>query len=667
MKTFPLFGKTLTFTEKELKYTEILRKYTRLSEQYRKKYETAYKKFGDWETLWEQGEALGNEYIAEAAEEVVKAYVANGKYDYVADEALCCCKEYFEWKGLWLDIEDVLTKFYEQYADVQKFRNLRKQNRSRVGTVGFGVKGTIGAAIANEAANAATGLMHDFINSLATSSDYARIKRHMQKWYQNDGLRNKILDTFQNVIFALRQSEESLYDIDHEDYLPRDSKRADALLDNLQYIEPDKQQDILIEILQLNPYCREAYEQLLEQYGDPNAEVYALLQVFPVYDEQKLVHNTIKKARKAVNSQVDFDSMQAVQRKALYEFVCELERLYHPSVIANDYASQNYISKIKNMLVTVQHQKYASFDEAEAVRKDFDNFGKQIGNIYAFSDERLSSFISQLKAYNQKFPNSVNKFCERADEEEKRRRSVHSITFDTLEQAKQAEKVRVAANKVLSAARGQSINKINAALIELDALVKDYPPDLLQDIILEARENLQKATDLIKRLIPLLHEMLQQEKDMEVSRRLEQQYRDVNYDDMSRENYDKLVALRQELAANYNEREARSVISRLNDFISLYDNIVAEQKKLIAELEQKAQQIPSGGIFYIIFRTMIRAAVCFGILYMLFRFLFNIWGGIIAFITVCYFFGMTYEKWAIYKEGKQAMEELKKVDRFWER
>ena len=158
---------------------------------------------------------------------------------------------------------------------------------------------------------------------------------------------------------------------------------------------------------------------------------------------------------------------------------------------------------------------------------------------------------------------------------------------------------------------------------------------------------MQKATDLIKRLIPLLHEMLQQEKDMEVSRRLEQQYRDVNYDDMSRENYDKLVALRQELAANYNEREARSVISRLNESISLYDNIVAEQKKLIAELEQKAQQIPSGGIFYIIFRTMLRAAVCFGILYMLFRFLFNIWGGIIAF--------------------KQAVEELKKVDRFWER
>ena len=73
MKTFPLFGKTLSFTEKELKYTEILQKYTKLSEQYREKYEIAYQNFGDWQTFWEQGESVGNKYIAEAAEEVAKA------------------------------------------------------------------------------------------------------------------------------------------------------------------------------------------------------------------------------------------------------------------------------------------------------------------------------------------------------------------------------------------------------------------------------------------------------------------------------------------------------------------------------------------------------------------------------------------------------------------
>ena len=108
----------------------------------------------------------------------------------------------------------------------------------------------------------------------------------MQQCYQNDEFKDQILDSFQNVIFALRKSEESLYDIHREDYLPKDRKRADALLGNLQYIELDKQLDVLIEILQLNPYCSEAYEQLLTQYGDPQAEVYTLLQAFPVYDEQ---------------------------------------------------------------------------------------------------------------------------------------------------------------------------------------------------------------------------------------------------------------------------------------------------------------------------------------------------------------------------------------------
>lgn len=639
MKTFPLFGKTLSFTEKELKYTEILQKYTKLSEQYREKYEIAYQNFGGWQTFWEQGESVGNKYIAEAAEEVVKAYVAHGTYDYVADEALCGCKEYFEWKSLWLDIEDVLTKVCEQYTDVQNFRNLRKQNRSRVNTVGFGVKGAIGAAIANEAANAATGLMHDFINSLATSSDYSKIKKKMQQCYQNDEFKDQILDSFQNVIFALRKSEESLYDIHREDYLPKDRKRADALLGNLQYIELDKQLDVLIEILQLNPYCSEAYEQLVTQYGDPQAEVYTLLQAFPVYDEQGLIYHLIENVD---ITPADLAASDSTHRKILAEATEELEQTFAPSIMKDHADYQAKLQNIKSILTTVCNHTYPSFAEAEKARDARSKFTHQVGNLSQITYEQLVTLIDQLKECDLQFPKTVDDYCSAANKEELKRRTVHTVTFDTFEQAEEARRIRNSAKDMLSAAKNKSIAEMKNMVPKMQDLSKGFSDLLIQDIVDELNDFIKKS-----------------ELKAANAENMKRFGSDIDFNDMSQENHRKLVNLRHYIEKNYDKAESKEIVDKLSDSIYRYNMMAEEERKTVENLQQKVQEVPAGSIVSIVFMTIIRAIVCFGIMAAAAIFAFNFIGAVIAFFALCYFLATTYEKFSAYSESRKAGAELR--------
>lgn len=639
MKTFPLFGKTLSFTEKELKYTEILQKYKKLSERYREKYATAYQNFGNWETLWEQGESLGNKYIAEAAEEVVKAYVAHGTYDYVADNALCGCKQYFEWKSLWLDIEDTLTKSCEQYTDVQNFRNLRKQNRSRVTTVGFGVKGTIGAAIANETANAATGLMHDFINSLATLSDYSKIKKNIQKLYRNDGFKNHILTIFENVILALSDAEEQLYDIHREDYLPRDHKRAQALLGNLQYIESDKQLDVLIEILQLHPYCSEAYEQLLNRYGDPHAEVYDLLQAFPVYDEQSLIYHSIENVD---IMPADFAAVDSAHRKILAEATEGLEQTFAPSIMKDHADYQAKLQNIKSVLTTVGNHTYPSFEAAEKARDARSKFTHQVSNLSQITYEQLVILIDQLKKCDLQFPNTVDDYCNAANKEELKRRTVHTITFDTFEQAEEARRIRSSAKDMLSAAKNKSIAEMKDIVPKMQDLSKGFSDSLIQDIVDELNDFIKKS-----------------ELKAANAENMKRFGSDIDFNDMSQENHRKLVDLRHYIEKNYDKAESKEIVDKLSDSIYRYNMMTEKERKTVENLQQKVQEVPAGSIVSIIFMTIIRAIVCFGIMAAAAIFAFNFIGAVIAFFALCYFLATTYEKFSAYSESRKAGAELR--------
>ena len=134
---------------------------------------------------------------------------------------------------------------------------------------------------------------------------------------------------------------------------------------------------------------------------------------------------------------------------------------------------------------------------------------------------------------------------------------------------------------------------------------------------------------------------------------------DIDFNDMSQENHRKLVNLRHYIEKNYDKAESKEIVDKLSDSIYRYNMMAEEERKTVENLQQKVQEVPAGSIVSIVFMTIIRAIVCFGIMAAAAIFAFNFIGAVIAFFALCYFLATTYEKFSAYSESRKAGAELR--------
>lgn len=188
-------------------------------------------------------------------------------------------------------------------------------------------------------------------------------------------------------------------------------------------------------------------------------------------------------------------------------------------------------------------------------------------------------------------------YCSAANKEELKRRTVHTVTFDTFEQAEEARRIRNSAKDMLSAAKNKSIAEMKNMVPKMQDLSKGFSDLLIQDIVDELNDFIKKS-----------------ELKAANAENMKRFGSDIDFNDMSQENHRKLVNLRHYIEKNYDKAESKEIVDKLSDSIYRYNMMAEEERKTVENLQQKVQEVPAGSIVSIVFMTIIRAIVCFGIM-----------------------------------------------------
>lgn len=246
-------------------------------------------------------------------DEIVKIAILKKNYDIDRDTLLN--KYGDEWIRPW---DEACLNFLEKYAEIilegeneKQYREFRKMTRSQSMGVGVGFSGVIQSAVATEAANAITGLMHGTFNFIANARTNARTNAQKIELYKKE--KERILNAFSKSLIVILDNVCVFFNVPIRPGL--DSARSESIGNNIKakmipYADIPK---CALKMLEHWPYGVDGYGWYLAFCGDRNLGLQSMADFFGCGDYlRKLKHEHL------LDDYLEFDiSDYRSMRKAL--------------------------------------------------------------------------------------------------------------------------------------------------------------------------------------------------------------------------------------------------------------------------------------------------------------------------------------------------------------
>lgn len=178
-KTFPLYGKTVTFTEQQMLYYELKDGFTPLAQKQYRWYMTAFDNYGSkLEQYISECDTLFNRALQPVCEWGIKSLSSHGNYDYTV--ASLTKKLYEEVKDGFEEIKDHLEEvgsaLDEEAAERANYREVRKKYRDKAyGSYHYNLIRRAASSAAAGAANLASGTAHSVANAIGNAGDKLQV------------------------------------------------------------------------------------------------------------------------------------------------------------------------------------------------------------------------------------------------------------------------------------------------------------------------------------------------------------------------------------------------------------------------------------------------------------------------------------------------------------
>lgn len=301
MKEFKLGNETLTVSDGLEQYNELHHQYVESANEACETFKKIYTEQNrDMEDVKYRGERQIEKSLEQTYFVSLRHFLDHDIYDIDRDLFAQYCKE-----QKYLPVYDVHKNNLMKLAQVDAYveseaqrRELRKANRSHPAWFANGLSGMISATILDGVTYSVSGALHSGVNAIGNWRTQKQAQEARNQIYQDDNTLEEYLSAIYQSAYQTHYGYidqlEQRQDIHVEKYEPQNQRSALAMHNNIAMLQPKKEkaQKIAAQMLSLDPYQREYYQNLIQNYGDPNGEIQKIGEFF--YMDMESVKRTLQ-------------------------------------------------------------------------------------------------------------------------------------------------------------------------------------------------------------------------------------------------------------------------------------------------------------------------------------------------------------------------------------
>lgn len=301
MKEFKLGNETLTVSDGLEQYNELHHQYVESANEACETFKKIYTEQNrDMEDVKYRGERQIEKSLEQTYFVSLRHFLDHDIYDIDRDLFAQYCKE-----QKYLPVYDVHKNNLMKLAQVDAYveseaqrRELRKANRSHPAWFANGLSGMISATILDGVTYSVSGALHSGVNAIGNWRTQKQAQEARNQIYQDDNTLEEYLSAIYQSAYQTHYGYidqlEQRQDIHVEKYEPQNQRSALAMHNNIAMLQPKKEkaQKIAAQMLSLDPYQREYYQNLIQNYGDPNGEIQKIGEFF--YVDMESVKRTLQ-------------------------------------------------------------------------------------------------------------------------------------------------------------------------------------------------------------------------------------------------------------------------------------------------------------------------------------------------------------------------------------
>lgn len=381
-------------------YNVLRKKYFGLAEEAREHFSKSYDEYTGCNDILQRSSSDFQKNIFPVIEEMKKDMISIERYDWDYDTIY----QYADEKG-YLDpfyrasnvVCEKIIAVNEDLEAQKQYRQERKDNRARWEGGSFG--GTVIDDYAHQAGlgvrNAMEGVGHSIFNAVENSFSKMAANSELNKIFSDSETRTVIENGVFEAAFALhhvliRLAAETKEDIVWGAPSETETATAQRLINNLKsgVVPEDKANQIYQEILALNPYSLELFEQMLVVFGDQNRELDVLADYYGIDLRSSKDHLAFQYAQ-SIQGETEEDSVKAKEK--LMEYCADLSL-----PVTEQLECMKYINK---RLEDFDLQ-YRTVDEVVCMTRDAADFAREeLPKLQVFFGEILPPTSESLLDY----------------------------------------------------------------------------------------------------------------------------------------------------------------------------------------------------------------------------------------------------------------------------
>lgn len=478
----------------------------KLSNEFVDEYNSKYTSIDE---VSEKGLELGNSYLMKCVDKALEILVSS--YDLISIDREFFIKNYYKKYITW---ENDFNKVNEKYLSIileqeqlDEYRTNRRENRTKWYASGYDIQSAVENTIKAEALNMATNAIHGAVNMAGKYISTMEADEQKEKIFE-DPENLKILATSINYnCFVMHKAViDALYDNkikSVEKYSSKeDIEKSKALFNNYKngLINDNKKDEILKQIIILNPYNKEIYMHIIDEQGDQSGEIESIATYLDI-DINEYKFKLLNEYFESLS--VDTEEQTLDSKKKFNDY----------STFIGVYNIDEYMNKFDEILVihdknirTVDGIEFETREEASIAKEELNII---MSTIMKYGEEKEENILNAIEEINNKITTSLKeKYIKKlnnslkiaifnADKEyldNKYNISSMIIEEDTIQSLKQLEQESIRSKDILEN-KIKEIQQKQLEIIELND--RKYAEDILKKYLFFSLNDINIAKEEI--------------------------------------------------------------------------------------------------------------------------------------------------------------------------
>ena len=461
----------------------------KLSNEFVEEYHSKYTSIDE---VSEKGLELGNSYLMKCVDKALEILVSS--YDLISIDREFFIKNYYKKYITW---ENDFNKVNEKYLSIileqeqlDEYRTNRRENRTKWYASGYDIQSAVENKIKAEALNMATNAIHGAVNIAGKYISTMEADEQKKKIFEDPENLNILATSINYNCFVMHKAViDALYDNkikSVEKYSSKeDIEKSKALFNNYKngLINDNKKDEILKQIIILNPYNKEIYMQIIDEQGDQSGEIESIATYLDI-DINEYKFKLLNEYFESLS--VDTEEQTLDSKKKFNDY----------STFIGVYNIDEYMNKFDEILVihdknirTVDGIEFETREEASIAKEELNII---MSTIMKYGEEKEENILNAIEEINNKITTSLKeKYIEKlndslkiaifnADKEyldNKYNISAMIIEEDTIQSLKQLEQESIRSKDILEN-KIKEIQQKQLEIIELND--RKYAEDILK-------------------------------------------------------------------------------------------------------------------------------------------------------------------------------------------